>query len=272
MITVICVYNREDIFKSYLAKSLASQSVAYEFICINNKEGKFSSAARALNYGVEQIKGDSRYIMFAHQDIELGAPSWLKEAEKMLDALPGFGIAGVAGKQDGKDILLTNTSDGIPPRKPGHEIREPVNAVTLDECCAIVPRTVFQRHRFDEALCRNWHLYVVEYCLRVIKTGLNVYILPLDLYHCSIGTLNLSYFRTLKKVMRAYGDRYPILYTTCGCWDTRASLLSLWFLPLLKSSFYAFTGRLIASGLVPAWLQRKRTKRLKANKQQNLSP
>ena len=272
MLSIVCVYNNKDIFSRRLLKSLQAQTAQFELIALDNCSGKFRSAARALNYGAEQIKSDSRYIMFAHQDIELGSPAWLEDAEKMLDALPDFGIAGVAGKQDGKDILLTNISDGIPPRKPGQEIHEPVNAVTLDECCAIVPRAVFQRHTFDEALCGNWHLYVVEYCLRVIKAGLNVYILPLDLYHCSIGTLNLSYFRTLKKVMRAYGDRYPVLYTTCGCWDTRASLLSLWFLPLLKSSFYAFTGRLIASGLVPAWLQRKRSKRLKANQQQNLSP
>ena len=272
MLSIVCVYNSKEVFLRCLLKSLQAQTVPYELMALDNSSGKFRSAAQALNYGAEQIKSASSYIMFAHQDIDLCSPTWLEDAEKMLDALPGLGIAGVAGKQDGKDILLTNISDGIPPRKPGQEIIEPVNAETLDECCAIVPRAVFQRHKFDEALCRNWHLYVVEYCLRVIKAGLNVSILPLDLYHCSIGTLNLSYFRTLKKVMRAYGDRYPILYTTCGCWDTRTSLLSLWLLPLLKSSFYAFTGRLIASGLVPVWLQRKRKKRLKANKQQNLSP
>jgi hypothetical protein len=210
--------------------------------------------------------------MFAHQDISFESPDWLDRAERLLDGLPGLGIGGVAGKQNGCDTLLTNISDGVPPRKPGQEIREPLAATTLDECCVFIPRAVFEKHRFNEELCRHWHLYAVEFCLRMQEAGLGVYVLPLELHHRSVGTLSRDYFKTFKVVMRGRRDAYPVLYTTCGCWDSRASMLQLWWLPQLKKFFYACTARLIAAGLVPRRLQRKKNRRLAAQHGKEQAP
>lgn len=95
MISVVCVYNNEEILKNWLLKSLNSQTASYEFIPVNNNEKKFTSAAEALNYGGALANG--QYIMFVHQDIDLLSNTFLADAEKILDGLDNLGVAGVAG-------------------------------------------------------------------------------------------------------------------------------------------------------------------------------
>jgi len=73
MISVVCVYNNERTFKNVLLKSLENQTVGFELIALDNRGGRYRSAAEALNYGGEQAKGD--YIMFVHRDVSL-AVSW----------------------------------------------------------------------------------------------------------------------------------------------------------------------------------------------------
>lgn len=78
MISVVCVYNNEKTLKSVLLESLERQTVEYELITLDNRDGRFKSAAEALNYGGAKAKGD--YIMFVHQDMWLGTDSWLEDA------------------------------------------------------------------------------------------------------------------------------------------------------------------------------------------------
>ena len=84
MISLVCVYNNNDILNEYLFKSLEDQTAKFEFIPIDNTGKKFASAAQALNYGGEKAKGD--YILFAHQDVNFCSLSWLEDAEKILEA------------------------------------------------------------------------------------------------------------------------------------------------------------------------------------------
>ena len=95
MISVVCVYNNPEILNDYLLKSLKDQIAEKELIKIDNTEGKFSSAAEALNYAGKKAKGE--YIMFVHQDVDLSSNSWLEDAEEILNTIPDLGIAGVAG-------------------------------------------------------------------------------------------------------------------------------------------------------------------------------
>ena len=48
MISIVCVYNSEQILNEYLINSLKKQSVKYELILLNNIKGKYKSAAEAL--------------------------------------------------------------------------------------------------------------------------------------------------------------------------------------------------------------------------------
>jgi hypothetical protein len=258
VISVVCVYNKKKIFDDYLGKSLQRQTVQFELIALDNSDGKFTSAAQALNYGAQQIKAGSRYILFAHQDIDLSSPVWLEETEKLLDGLPDVGAAGVAGNNEDEKKIISNIQHGIPPHDTGKKIREPVRVMTLDECCLIVPRSVFKNYCFDETTCSGWHAYAVDYCLSLGIQGFGVYVLPVTLYHISEGKLSIDYFRGLKKVLRKHRCRYGSIHTTCGSWETGTPVSIQWLLTI----FYGCSRKLLSSGLVPEWMQQKKRKRL----------
>lgn len=50
MISLVCCYNNLQQYKD-MQKSLENQTVEYELIGIDNREGKYKSAASALNVG-----------------------------------------------------------------------------------------------------------------------------------------------------------------------------------------------------------------------------
>lgn len=224
MISVVCVYNSEDQFRECLLPTLENQNVKYELLGIDNRSNTYKCAAEALNAGGRRARGE--YIMFAHQDVMLGSSDWLQSVERLLGGLSNLGIAGVAGKSPKDPWVLSNIEHGTPPRPAGQSrISVPTVVQTLDECVAIVPRSVFMQYPFAEDLCPDWHLYVVEYCLRLKRRKLNVYVLPVSLYHKSMGyPESESYFSSLENLLREYRGSYGNVYTTCGDWSTRFPL------------------------------------------------
>lgn len=221
MFSVICVYNNKKILREYLLKSLKTQSQEYELILLDNRDSKYKSAPEALNLGGSRAKGD--YLIFVHQDVDFKSETWLEDAEKILEKLNNWGIAGVAGvPQDG--VLKSNIENGIPPMKPGEEVDEPTPVQTLDECLVIIPRTIFQNYKFDEEL-DGWHLYSVDFCLNIKRSGYNVFLLPLHLYHrsCMIH-YPPEYYDMLKILFMKYKYEYQKIYTSCGEWKTRYPL------------------------------------------------
>ena len=245
MISVICVYNNEDILNNWLLKSLKNQTVEFELIKIDNTRNTFKSAAEALNYGGNKARGN--YIMFVHQDVDLSSNTWLEDVEKMLDSIPNLGIAGVAGVSEEEHSLgsrvKTIIKHGIPPRPvldiPINSFQNPEKVQTLDECLVIVPRSVFNVLAFDEKMCDDWHLYAVDYCLSARKLGFDAYAIPMFIYHQSTGILteNLfriilslgqypkGYYQTLKKLLEKHKNQVKQIYTTTGVWSTSQPLL-----------------------------------------------
>lgn len=51
MISIVCVYNNQDILNDWLLKSLKNQTIKFELIKIDNTRNTFKSAEEALNYG-----------------------------------------------------------------------------------------------------------------------------------------------------------------------------------------------------------------------------
>ena len=236
MISVVCVYNNKTILEDCLLKSLHVQTTEYELILVDNTEGRFKSASKALNFGAGNAKG--KYVMFVHQDVDLCSNSWLNDVEKMLDSIPGLGIAGVAGRKD-KGGLITAIRHGDPPVPAGRiHIEKPTLVQTLDECLVIVPRPVFHKLQFDEETCDDWHLYAVDYCLSVAALALGVYTIPMYAYHKSTGSvvrnpfriilntgsLPEGYYCTLRKLLVKHRHCYRMIYATTENWDTRLPL------------------------------------------------
>lgn len=242
MISVVCVYNDEEVLRRYLLPSLDAQSAHHERILIDNTTGAFGSAASALNHGGRRAGG--KYIMFVHQDVALLGEHWLERAECMLDRLHDLGIAGVAGmsehgksnRERGRNVIV----HGEPPMvwDWGNPIQEPERVQTLDECLSIVPADVFRRLEFDERTCPSWHAYVVDYSLSVQRMGLGAYAMPLPVHHASLGVRRKGLLELLKSLGSSYPDEYyetmervlkkhahlPRIYTTCGEYSTRTPL------------------------------------------------
>jgi len=220
MFSIICVYNEDTKLNEFLLKSIREQDADYELILINNTNNSYPSAAAALNAGGKRVNGD--YLIFAHQDIELDSPHWLRDAETIISHLPNFGIAGVAGKKSGAGVI-TNIKHGFPPHSAGKfQIKEPIEVQTLDECLIIIPQEVYNKLQFDERTCTDWHLYAVDYCLSTQKMGYRTLVLPLSCYHqstgSSSGSLSKGYFSTLEKLQRKHHMNYKVIYTTMGNW------------------------------------------------------
>lgn len=242
MISVVCVYNDENMLASCLLASLNEQTTSFDLIKIDNTSGNFHSAAEALNYGAKKAKG--KYIMFVHQDVSLSSSSWLEDTEKWLEQIEKLGVAGVAGmsesgksnRERGRNII----HHGNPVKKWswGNSINEPEQVQTLDECLMIVPSSVFSLLKFDEKTCDNWHLYGVDYCLSCKEQGFKVAAIPMDIYHASdglhksiihtllsIGPFPESYYNTLEILLRKHHDYFSRVYTTCGDWNTFSPLI-----------------------------------------------
>ncbi len=239
MLSVVCVYNNEHILTDYLLQSLQTQTAPVELITLDNTEGRFRSAAQALNYGGGKAQG--QYILFVHQDVSLNDPEWIRHAEAMVESLHNVGIAGVAGASDTGTI--SNVMHGSPPKSASTtSVTTPVAVQTLDECAVIIPRRVFTVLRFDETVCDDWHLYATDYCLSSQILGLTTFVLPLPAYHLSTGRAlaptqifdklvpsSLSdessyyphaYYVTLKKVLKKHKKSVRCVHTVNGDWQT----------------------------------------------------
>lgn len=216
--SIICVYNNKKILEENLIKSLEKQNMDYELILVDNRKNEFSSASSALNYGSSLASGD--YFVFAHQDIYLSHDDWIEKTISTLALLDNIGIVGVAGKT--KDSLVRgNIKHGLDSIDvTPYKIDESVEASTLDECLLIIPKSVFEKHKFNTKRCPDWHLYGVDYVYNIKEKGFTAYIMPTMLEHKSKGaSMSEGYYKTLPKLQKKYLGK--ILIRTCmGDWFT----------------------------------------------------
>lgn len=199
-------------------KGLLQQSFPYELLLVDNTSGRVGSAARELNRMARQAR--YRYLVFVHQDVLLCSAVWLSDAVSYISRLACLGVAGVAGKND--KGLVASVTHGNPPVFVGPQIlTKPVEVQTIDGCLAIVPRRIFQKVQFDETTTDGWYLYIANYCLDLISLGYRNYVLPLHVYHESVGPRDITlYERTVQKIIARHRHHTDIIYTTMGDWNT----------------------------------------------------
>ncbi len=230
MISVVCVYNDEETLKRALLGSLRHQTAEFQQVLLDNRDGRFRSAAEALNYGARQAKGD--YIMFVHQDVWLASKSWLEDVESILNAIPDLGVAGVAGvSENGRNweervrlsIEVLDAAYGI------DQITSPEEVQTLDECLLIVPRRVFDRLQFDEETFDGWDSYGADYCLSVKRLGLRAYVIPATCGHSCArrAGYQLWEYKNLLKYQKRLYEKHHKHYGRISTWMEELSWLHL---------------------------------------------
>lgn len=218
--SIICVYNKQDVLDDNLLKSLDQQeNKNYELILVDNRDNSFSSAAVALNYGASEATGD--YLVFVHQDIYLSDSTWIDDTLETLSSLDNVGIVGVAGKTT-DSIVRGNIKQGVP-SKPltSFTINKPQKAITLDECLFIIPHDIYMKYPLDEDICPDWHLYAVDYVYNIKCEGFNAYLIPSNLEHRSTGaSMSEGYYTTLPALQKKYRDM-GLIRTCMGDWFTK---------------------------------------------------
>ncbi len=209
MISLVCCYNNLQQYKD-MQKSLENQTVEYELIGIDNREGKYKSAASALNAGGGRAHGE--ILIFLHQDIIFEKENSL---ENFVKAIPNDkdSIVGLYGASHGKR------------KKIAENLYE---AETLDECCVAMHKTVWKRLKFNEDICNGWHLYVVELCLRAGEQGILIASGNFDIKHLSSGTVDEKYMKTFKKLLMIYKKK-KWLATTCKVMPTNLAVFYLYY-------------------------------------------
>jgi 2-polyprenyl-3-methyl-5-hydroxy-6-metoxy-1,4-benzoquinol methylase len=211
MLSVICVYNDAAALKRILIPSLAIQTVSHDLILIDNTTHKWKSAASALNYGATCARG--KYLMFVHQDVELGSQDFLADMEATLDSF-SFGIVGSIGmstegatyQQRLRGFICNAGQDW------GNPIISPQLVQTLDECLLITPREGFQG--FDAKTFDHWHCYGGDYALRMNEQGHGAYAVPGYIYHRSRATNTDQLRKYHLRLFFKHRNYYSKIYAT----------------------------------------------------------
>jgi len=258
MISVISIINDERKARQFLRRGLSLQNTKLELFLVDNRASIYRSASQAYNQTGVKASGD--YLMFIHQDVFLRSRNWLKEAEDWLSTLSDVGLAGVVGMRKPRFINQLEVSMryfllrklgklylwfrhyGRGNVVHGHEkapwegsfVSDVVPVQTLDELLLIVPSKIFEHTKFDETVCNSWHLYGVEFSLRVSQRGHGVYVLPCSVFHDSTGVVNDSYLQTLMKLIEKHKHE-KIINTTNGLCLTKQILTKLLWSPDLIS-------------------------------------
>lgn len=219
MISVICVFNNKQILESYLVRSLPEAGDDYELILVDNTEGRFSSAAAALNHGSCGAKGD--YLLFVHQDLAFGSDFSFSKLNELLRVVPSYSVMGAAGRLN-EDGVITSMTHGEPPSPAGTIRPKTLTEVqTVDEVMIGVRRELFEEIMFDPVVCNGWHLYGADFCLSAGEKGYKSFVLPMGLHHRSPGySMDDTFYEILKKVIRKHKRNYKTIHTTIGSWPT----------------------------------------------------
>lgn len=226
-VSIIIVYtdqNKLNEAKLWIDKQTIRNSI--EYIALDNRENRFSSAAKALNYGAEVSKGD--ILVFMHQDVYLwdlsAVENYCAYLQKNEDAI--IGVAGALA--DGSVVMdIYETKDKI--QRGTRSNGQIFEVEALDECLFAMTRQTWQRLRFDEICCNNWHGYAVDICLaNTLDGGRNVMV-PLKICHDSLGNAENEGFRdTVGRLVRKY--RKTSIAQICGtCIQLKCSLRSYYW-------------------------------------------
>ena len=214
-VSVICVFNDKSALDKQLKASLTNQNIEYELIALDNTSNRFKSAAEALNYGSSQAHGD--ILVYSHQDIYLKRPNELRGFVEAINNCPVGTVIGTQGVKEPRKVYYSNITAGNEYiDKIIEDYKEDYYEVScVDEGFFGIKKQTWERLRFNEILCDNWHLYCVELCLHTRKNGNSVYVWPSQLHHFSMGVISLGYMKNLKKLCKVYRGDFKYIWTTC---------------------------------------------------------
>jgi Glycosyltransferase like family len=207
-ISIICVFNNAPVREQCLDRSIErhrSEVDDLDYVMVDNRDGRFTSAGAAFNSGAAQARHD--HLVFVHQDVVLHSLSALEHAAAALQADRSIGLLGAIGVEPG-GRLVGRVRDRFV--LIGERTDRPVDVDAIDEVLFIVPRRVLDRHGLSEAPRFAWHAYAAEYGLRLRQDGLRVCAVDVPLTHNSMSLNTEQLDAAYVALGRAYPDAIPV--------------------------------------------------------------
>lgn len=214
-----------------MVESTKNQNMAIEFIMIDNTKKAFSSAASALNYGIQKAKNN--IIVFLHQDIEFLSENVLNDIFTYLTQNPNalVGAAGVKknfGMLNQKKVYSNIFHEATKERVTSTpKLEKPMPVFALDECLFATTKQVLKQISFDTVVCNGWHLYGVDLCMQAHLKNIDVMVLPMSLWHKSAGNIDNSYFDCMKILSKKYEKNFKVINTCCTAYPTHNGVRKL---------------------------------------------
>lgn len=212
-VSIVCVFNDPDVLESCLARSVMAgigDAPQTEFLPVDNRDGEFSTAGAALNYGARMAR--NAVIVFVHQDVVLHSIAALERAAEILSCDPEIGVIGAVGI-DHRRHIVGRIRDRVV--QIGESASLPRDVDSVDEVLFMIRRELVLSSPLNEDPLLAWHAYGVEYSARVRRAGMRATAMDLAVTHNSLTT-NLD---RLDLAHRKIGEIYPELLpirTTCG--------------------------------------------------------
>lgn len=228
--SIICVYNKEDVLEDCLLASLKKQSYTdYEIILVDSVKHGFDKASDALNFGGNLAKGN--YLIFLHQDVVFEDIDVLGKIANECENTD-FDYAGLVGfTVDKNDRIkfysnIVHGNNKVPVSDNVVKINTPTEVYSLDECVLIIPRKVFSKNKFRD-LGKTWHMYGLDYALQIKDNGGKIKVLPVRVWHQSDGkSFNLNYYDAVKSLCLK-STNHRNIYTIWGKWPTNRGFITL---------------------------------------------
>ena len=219
-LAVICCYNQEMLMRQ-MRDSIQDgglEADEIDFIGLDNREKRFSSAAEAYNHAIA-AESLAEVLVFCHQDIIFLEGSLKRIYELCIRSEQAlYGAAGVRNTgHGGKERVISAMAviqrgwNYTTLKKDSIE-----DVFTLDECLIAGNRRLFESLRFDEEVCSGWHLYAAELSLQCIKRGIPVRVFDANIVHLSRGTQDSTFYECEKRLVKKYHRDFRMISYTCG--------------------------------------------------------
>lgn len=214
-ISFICCYTKEDVLEELKESTSCLTDYDIEWILIDNRNKRFSSASSALNYGYK--KSSSEILVFLHQDIILYDQVTI---DRIVTAVKRGCIAGFAGRLSDGGEIVSSISDGQEKDrvyKYDFGDNDWVGVLTCDECFVAMTRDTYKKvGGFDEEYFDGWHLYAVDLTLRAYERYIPVVVVKANAWHKSHGIMNKDFDRYKNVLRKKYKKEYKKIYYPCG--------------------------------------------------------
>ncbi len=86
---------------------------------------------------------------------------------------------------------------------------------SVDECIFGMKKSIYDKVKFDEETCDNWHLYGVDFCYSAYEKNIKSYVIPIDIWHVSEGHKNKYFYKSLEKIKKKYKGKRKKIVTCC---------------------------------------------------------